>query len=89
MPLYEFENTQTGERREFIAPVGTGHMRRRDGNWKRAMTPNRISIPTATRGEVSQKKEVLAGYYEKECREGSQFASRFSKQQIARTWAND
>lgn len=87
MPLYEFEHTQTGERREFVVPLGTQHMRCRDGCWKRVETVNRIAIPSSSRGETSQKDEVIAGYYEKECREGSRFKSRFSKSQIKRTWA--
>jgi hypothetical protein len=37
----------------------------------------------------NQKQEVLAGYYNCECQQGSRFRSKYSKETIKQAWEHD
>lgn len=84
MPLFDFQNVATGERREFLVDSSVRFLRKGGAQWRRC-----LSAPCVLRGHrpAGQRDEVLAGYRRKEDQEGSRFRSRFSKQQILKTWA--
>lgn len=86
MPLFDFQNVATGERREFLVDAGVRFLKRDGAQWRRC-----VSAPFVPRGarQPGQREEVLAGYRAKEDREGSRFRSRFSKGQILKAWGQE
>jgi hypothetical protein len=84
MPLYDFQNVATGERREFLVDAGVRFVRRGGAQWRRC-----LSVPYVPRGhrQPGQAEEVLAGYKAKEEREGSRFQSRHSVKAIKKAWS--
>lgn len=84
MPLYDFQNVATGERREFLVDSGVRFVRRDGAQWRRCLSAP--YVPRAFK-EPGQREEVLAGYKAKEEREGSRFRSRHSVKAIKAAWA--
>lgn len=82
MPTYVFEHN--GKAIERIAPIGTESITVEGVRWRR----NPVSSFSATgfAKEEQLKDKVKRGYYKQECREGSRFASSFSKSEIRKAW---
>ena len=85
MPLFNFTNSR-GATREFLADTGTRELQVGGEHWHRCpVQPFAISIATRP---LSQKEEVLRGYYREEC-SGRPWQSRFSKQKLKQIWSDE
>ena len=81
MPNYTFQDP-TGNRREFIAPMGAIHLTRDGIDWERISEPEGFQIPAP--GNDSQKERIRQGYYRHE-QEG-RWSSQFTKSEIRKAW---
>ena len=88
MPLYDYKNTETGER-----DVRFNHYENRDSEpwpWKRV--PSRICLPgTAIDRPPTEAEGFLKDLYNQEQSEGTEFKGicEFSKQQLKEIWTDD
>jgi hypothetical protein len=82
MPIYTFENN--GQCIEHIAPMGTDSLVLDGKRWTRQPVA-RFGV-TGFASEPGLKEQVKKGFSRLEDRQGSRFASSFTKNQIRKIW---
>lgn len=86
MPIYEYE-TESGDVVTRLVPVD---QRDSQSGLRRKTVPSTLRVlcgePTP---DQLQARNVLKGYHNLECKEGSRFRSSFTKQQIKEAWSNN
>ncbi|HTI69670.1 MAG TPA: hypothetical protein VMF06_06875 [Candidatus Limnocylindria bacterium] len=85
MPLYQFTNSR-GEMRDFLAGAETATVQADGERWDKCRVQP-FAIAGGVR-QLSQKEEVLRGYYREEC-SGRPWRSRYSKQQVKNIWSDE
>lgn len=84
MPAYDFKS-EDGVVREFIVPGGTVFFQAEDGkSWNRASEIHAVAVVGLSSG--SHTDDVRRGYYAQELKQGSNFKSKFTKNQIKKAW---
>tara|TARA_R110000868_G_scaffold117108_5_gene311144 strand:- start:819 stop:1076 length:258 start_codon:yes stop_codon:yes gene_type:complete len=83
MPAYDFKSTD-GVVREFIVPGGTVHFESDGKTWNRASAVHAVAVVGLSSG--SHSDDVRRGYYAQELKQGSNFRSKFTKNQIKKAW---
>lgn len=84
MPLYEFTRPD-GMKVEALAPSGCLSLVIDGQQCHRDLTPQRTSIHGMRPDPHRQEEQIRRGYYRQE-QKGGPWRSKFSKNQIRRTW---
>ena len=84
MPIYVYKN----DRGEVIEEIRLAKDKDRcpDG-YQRVQTPQPIALTGNASNPADMKSGVLRGYYQEECKGGSEWKSDFTKKQIKKAWS--
>jgi predicted nucleic acid-binding Zn ribbon protein len=86
MPLYEYVNKKTGKVCQLIQSVES---RDEVEGYERITVPKSFALVGKVADPLSMKEKVFKGYYKKECKEGGQWKSSFTKEQIKKAWESE
>lgn len=86
MPLADYIRPN-GKTVELLVPSPIPDEMTIDGETCRRSPATRFAFVGTPKPALGQ--QILAGYYNEECKQGSRFHSRFKADHVKRAWAND